>query len=147
MSGTPIALGTVKTTSATVGEVTPSLTAAGSLTSGKTKQSIAKIDLSMNKNATVKKVVVNADVTTSNNDDLFDVYANVSAYYNGNKVGNVGIAKDKFIISDLNIQAPKGQIVKLELKGDVVFVGTSATVKVNVDVNNGTIVNDDASGY
>ena len=147
VSGTPIALGTVKTTSATVGEVTPSLTAAGSLTSGKTKQSIAKIDLSMNKNATVKKVVVNADVTTSNNDDLFDVYANVSAYYNGNKVGNVGIAKDKFIISDLNIQAPKGQIVKLELKGDVVFVGSSATVKVNVDVNNGTIVNDDASGY
>ncbi len=148
-SGAPVNLGTVKTTSYAVKTVS-AVISANDVDSGKTGQDVATVTLNPADDATVKGFVLNqikgSGYTTKN---LNEVFANVKVYYNDAVVGSATVTSDKIVVSGLNISADNGDSVELELKADVIYVGSSADYGLSFDNKDfsALTVLDKASGY
>jgi hypothetical protein len=112
-SGTPVALGTLKTTSYLAGTVTASLTSTATLKAGDVDKTIYTVRLSPSKKGTIKGVTVTKD---SGREDFDELVTNVKAYYNDEVVGSVKVTDEKIIVTNLNIDRNAGQSATIELR-------------------------------
>lgn len=144
-SGSPVNLSEINTTSYKVANVTLAFDGTNTLQSGKTNEKITTVKVTPAKEATLKKVVINAD----SSEDLPKVFANVKAYYKGNVVGTVSVSDDKIVVEGLDIAALANETINLELKGDTIYVGNSLTVNLNAGSTPSTSVTaiEKASNY
>jgi len=130
--GTPVALGTLKTTSYVAGSVTASITSTATLKAGDTDKTIYTVRLTPSKKWVIKGVTVSKDSWREDFDELVN---NVKAYYNDEVVGTVKVTDEKIVISDLNIERNAGQSASIELRWDCIYVWDSVTVWAIVDLN------------
>ncbi len=125
-SGTPLNLGTVKTTSAVTKNVTFNIKNGDTTAKAGENKALAKVEVIFDNAWTLKGFTLDAATTPVEN--LYDVFANAKAYVDGAVVGNVNLSKDKIIVSGLDIAKAKDAKVTIEIKADVVYS------KANVDV-------------
>lgn len=147
VTGTPVTLGLLNTTSYTVGTVsvdsfggTPS-----SVTSGKANQLFATVKLT----PSGKDAVINSFTLTkgTGSEDYTKVFANVSAYFNSTKVGTVTLSTDKITVTGLNIARLSGEQASIELRADIVYVGATAMTSFKVDSSSDVSATEKTTGY
>jgi hypothetical protein len=145
VSGTPVTLGLLNTTSYTVGTITADSILAGSVTSGKANQLFATVRLTPNKDATINAFTL----TKGAGEDYTKVFANVSAYFNGTKVGTVALTTDKLTVTGLNIARLSGEQASVELRGDIVYVGAAnaAGTTFKIDATTDVSATEKSTGY
>ncbi len=143
-SGTPVELGSVRTTSYSVSTVAVSITN-GSIVNGKTNQTFATIDLTPTK----ESVVNGFTISKGAGEDYTKVMNNVKAYHNNVEVGTVSVSTDKIIVTNLNISRLAGELARIELKGDAIYVGPALAAGITFRINESAdvSVNEKASGY
>ena len=138
-SGAPVSLGTIKTTSYKVANVSATLAGQSSLQAGKTNVLVATAKVTPVKEATIKKFVVNKASATPSA-DFTEAFANMKAYYKGNVVGTVSVTDDKIVVDGLDIAALANETINIELKADITYVGASLTFAAQVGYDNTSIV-------
>jgi len=128
-------LGSVRTTSYEVSNVTAAINGATSIKAGETK-SIAKVTLT----AWKKDVVINwftltkVEDTTNVPQKYYDeAFWNVKAYYNNKEIWTVTMTNNKLIVTDLNINRAAGESAVIDLKADSMYIGWTAYVTSNFD--------------
>jgi hypothetical protein len=146
VSGTPVTLGLLNTTSYVTASVTVGGTYTYAATPGKTSQTIAKVDLT----AGSRDVNVNGfTLTRSGSNDLTKKFANVMVYKNGTKVGNAMVSSDKIYVTGLATPLAAGNFQAFELKADVLVDGSSSSNVLQLKVESSTDVSatEVATGY
>lgn len=143
VTGAPVTLGLLNTTSYTVGTVTANPITAGSVTSGKSNQLFATVRLTPNKDGTVTGFTV----TKGTGEDFTKVFANVSAYFNSTKVGTVTLSSDKLTVTGLSIARLSGEEASIELRGDIVYVGSATTTSLKIDSTSDVSATEKTTGY
>jgi S-layer homology domain len=150
VTGTPVTLGLLNTTSYGVSEVkTVTFTATQPVTSGKNDQKILEVKLQ----AGAKDTTFNGFTITSAGLDLTKNITNVSAYKNGVKVGAVMLQSDKIYVTGLATKVARQDTVTFELRADVIYVGKGtaavATDKTTLSIAESTDVSaiEDITGY
>lgn len=138
-SGAPVSLGTIKTTSYKVANVSATLAGQSSLQAGKTNVLVATAKVTPVKEATIKKFVVNKASATPSA-DFTEAFANMKAYYKGNVVGTVSVTDDKIVVDGLDIAALANETINIELKADITYVGASLTFAAQVGYDSTSIV-------
>jgi S-layer homology domain len=128
VSGTPVTLGLLNTTSYTVGNLVVDSIAAGSVTSGKTNQTFATVKFTPNREATLAAFTI----SKGTGEDYTKVMSNVSAYHNNVKIGSVMVGTDKIYVTGLNLARLSGEQATIELKGDATYVGPTATTTFKI---------------
>jgi S-layer homology domain len=148
VTGVPVTLGLLNTTSYTVGTVTVDSFGGtpSSVTSGKANQIFATVKLT----PSGKDAVINSFTLTkgTGSEDYTKVFANVSAYFNSTKVGTVTLSTDKITVTGLNISRLSGEQASIELRADIVFVGSSGTkTSFKVDSSSDVSATEKTTGY
>ena len=150
VTGTPVTLGLLNTTSYGVSEVkTVTFTATQPVTSGKNDQKILEVKLQ----AGAKDTTFNGFTVTSAGLDLTKNITNVTAYKNGVKVGTVVLQSDKIYVTGLATKVARQDTVTFELRADVIYVGKGtaavATDKTTLSIAESTDVSatEDITGY
>ncbi|GAB0175262.1 MAG: hypothetical protein HHAS10_11410 [Candidatus Altimarinota bacterium] len=147
VAGAPVTLGLLNTTSYTVGTVnvdsfggTPA-----SVTSGKSNQLFNTVKLT----PSGKDAVINSFTLTkgTGSEDYTKVFANVSAYFNGAKVGTVTLSTDKLTVTGLNIARLSGEQASVELRADIIYVGAPAKTSFKVDSSFDVSATEKTTGY
>ena len=151
-SGTPISLGTLKTTSYKVQNVTAGFDMEASLESGKVNKRVGEVTLTPHADATVNGFVLDQVApgvgTPAASQKLNEILDNVTVYYNRNKVGKANVTRDSLVVSDLGVEATNGEAITLELRADVVYVGDAAYYAMDLKNDLSSInVKEKASGY
>lgn len=148
-SGTPISLGTLKTTSALSDEydlkVKNNYT---SLKAGDKNETIAQVEFTpQNDTAKLESFVLKFAYTNSSNRYYADeVFENVKVYDGDNVVGSAAVSKDKVIVSGLNISKDRKKTAKLTIKADVIHAGDDINYGFEV-VADDTIVTKAGASY
>ncbi len=147
VTGTPVTLGLLNTTSYTVGTVTVDSFGGtpSSVTSGKANQLFATVKLT----PSGKDAVINSFTLTkgTGSEDYTKVFANVSAYFNSTKVGTVTLSTDKMTVTGLNISRLSGEQASIELRADIVYVGATAMTSFKVDSSSDVSATEKTTGY
>lgn len=147
VTGTPVTLGLLNTTSYTVGTVTVDSFGGtpSSVTSGKANQLFATVKLT----PSGKDAVINSFTLTkgTGSEDYTKVFANVSAYFNSTKVGTVTLSTDKMTVTGLNIARLSGEQASIELRADIVYVGATAMTSFKVDSSSDVSATEKTTGY
>lgn len=73
--------------------------------------------------------------------------ANLKAYHNNVMVGTVTVTTDKIIVSNLNVARLAGELARIELKGDAVYVGPNSTTTFKIAESTDVSVTEKVSGY
>ncbi len=146
VTGAPVTLGLLNTTS----YVTTSVTVAGTYnytaTPGKTQQTIAKVDLT----AGSRDVTVNGfTLTRSGSNDLTKKFANVKVYKNGVAVGTATVTADKLSVTGLSTALAAGNFQAFEIKADVLVDGSASTNTLGFKIESSSDVSatEVATGY
>jgi S-layer homology domain len=146
ITGLPVTLGLINTTSYSATTVNvASITTAGSVTSGKTAQRIVnvKIDGGSNRDTTVTAFTLSKNT----GEDFTKAFANMSAYRNGVKVGNVVVTTDKIYVTGLNTMLLAGESADYELRADTIYVGVSATTTFKINDTTDVSATETTTGY
>jgi hypothetical protein len=145
VSGAPVTLGLLNTTSYSVANLNVDNLATSSVTSGKSNQLFATVKLTPGKEANITGFTL----TKGAGEDYTKVFANVSAYFNGTKVGNVSVTTDKMMVTGLNIARLSGEQASVELRGDIVYVGAALVTGTTFRVDASTDVSaiEKTTGY
>lgn len=147
VTGTPVTLGLLNTTSYTVGTVTVDSYGGTptSVTSGKSNQLFATVKLT----PSGKDAVINSFTLTkgTGSEDYTKVFSNVSAYFNGVKVGTVTLSTDKLTVTGLNIARLSGEQASVELRADIIYVGATANTSFKVDSSSDVSATEKTTGY
>lgn len=149
-SGTPLTLGTVKTTSANTKNVTFNVKQGDSTAKAGENKILAKVEIIFDHAWTLRGFSLGAATAPAEN--LYDIFANAEAYIDGAVVGGVSLSKDKVIVSGLNTAKAKDEKVIVEIKADVVYSKEIVDIDFeydNVDVlegNSGFGMNATAGG-
>ncbi len=143
VTGLPVTLGLLNTTSYSVATLTVDSIATSSVTSGKANQLFATVKLTPGKEANITGFTL----TKGTGEDYTKVLANVSAYFNGTKVGSVSVTTDKVMVSGLNIARLSGEQASIELRGDIVYVGASSTTTFRIDSTSDVSAIEKTTGY
>lgn len=143
VAGTPVTLGLLNTTSYSVASLTLDSITTSSVTSGKSNQLFATVKLTPGKEGTVNGFTL----TKGTGEDYTKVLSNVSAYFNGTKVGTVSVTSDKVVVTGLNIARLSGEQASVELRGDIVYVGASSTTTFRVDASTDVSGTEKTTGY
>lgn len=144
VSGLPVTLGLLNTTSYSVGTVSVDSITTTSVTSGKANQLFATVKLTPNKDATITGFTLTKGTTS---EDYTKVLSNVSAYFNGTKVGSVSVGTDKLTVTGLNVARLSGEQASIELRADVVYVGPAAQTSFKVDASSDVAATEKTTGY
>jgi S-layer homology domain len=142
-AGTPVTLGLLNTTSYGVGTVAVTTLTPGSVTSGKTAQTVATTQILVNKDATLNGFTL----TKSSGEDFTKVLANTKAYYNGAVVGTVTVTSDKITVTGLNIARLNGETANIEIKADGIYVGSAASIVFNIAQTTDVSATEKSTGY
>jgi S-layer homology domain len=147
VSGAPVTLGLLNTTSYEVSTVKVVSLDFGGVTSGKNDQSLGNVKLQAgNKDVTMSAFTL----SKTSGVDLTRAFANVSVLRNGTKVGTATITSDKIYVTGLNTKVLRNDTVTFEIRADVTYVGDGlAGDDVTVDILETTDVSavEDLTGY
>ncbi|MDD2694128.1 MAG: S-layer homology domain-containing protein [Candidatus Gracilibacteria bacterium] len=147
VSGAPITLGLVNTTSYVTANTTANLsTSAGTLTPGKTNQSIVKVELTSGGRDTVAQGFTLTRVGV----DFTKRLANAKVYRGGVEVGTVSLSAEKLSVTGLNDTLTSGNTQTYEIKADVLVDGSSAsgtTLGFKFDSTSDVSATEVATGY
>lgn len=141
-TGTPLSVGTVKTTSYNAGNATLDNLVGSTIVAGKANQTLATVYVTPNKDATVKGFTL----TKKGGEDFTKAIANVKAYYNSEVIGNVSITNEEIVVTNLNVDRLNGEQAAIELKADGIYVGNMTGTMFNIDAED-LIVVEKASGF
>ncbi|USN56530.1 MAG: S-layer homology domain-containing protein [Candidatus Peribacteria bacterium] len=133
--GTPVSLGTIKTTSYEVDDVDGTISL-DDVDSGKLDQVLGTVTLTPNSDANIRGFVLNqidATLGTDVNTNLDEIFANVDVYYNDEMVGSAFVTNDKIVVTGLDVDADDGEAIEFELRGDVIYVGEGAEFALELD--------------
>ena len=130
--GTPVALGTLKTTSYLAGHVTVTSMNGGSVKAGDTDKTLVTVNVTPSKKGTINGITITKQ---NGNEDLDALVNNVKAYYNDEVIGTVKVTDEKIVISDLKIERNAGQSANIELRWDCIFVWSGVETTLTVDLN------------
>ena len=145
VSGAPITLGLVNTTSYVTATTTAILSAsAGSLTPGKTAQSIVKVELTAGGRDTVANGFT---LTRGAGVDFTKRLANVKVYRGGVEVGTVSLSNEKLSVSGLNDTLTSGNTQTYEIKADVLVDSSTTALKFKFDATSDVLATEVATGY
>jgi hypothetical protein len=137
VSGLPVTLGLLNTTSYLVGNVSVAGSNSYTVNPGNTQQNFAKVDIT----AGNRDVVLNGfTLTRSGGTDLTRCFANVNVYMNGSKVGTVAMSSDKIIVSGLNTKLSAGNFQSYELRGDALVDGSNSNNRIGFMIQNSSDV-------
>ena len=146
VSGTPVTLGLLNTTSYVTSSVSVSGTYNYTVNPGKTAQTIAKVDITAgNRDANMNGFTL----TRSGGTDLTRRFANVGVYKNGTKVGNATVTADKLIVTGLATALSSGNFQSFEVKADVLVDGSAGTntVGFKFDTSSDVSATEASTGY
>ena len=145
VTGAPITLGLVNTTSYETATTTAILSAsAGSLTPGKTNQSIVKVELTAGGRDTVANGFT---LTRGAGVDFTKRLANVKVYRGGVEVGTVSLSNEKLSVSGLSDTLTSGNTQTYEIKADVLVDSSTTALKFKFDATSDVLATEVATGY
>jgi hypothetical protein len=148
VTGMPVTLGLLNTTSYTVSSVAINTIKMNSVTSGKNDQSLGTVEL----RAGSKDVTLGGFILSKvSGVDLTKALANVSVYKNSVKVGTATVTSDKIYVTGLAYKLPRNDTATFELRGDVTYVGANAAsaddIKLNISETTDVSGIEDLTGY
>ena len=145
VTGTPVTLGLLNTTSYLTTTTTAILTAsAGTVTPGKANQSIVKVDVTAGGRDTM---VTGFTLTRSGATDFTKRLANAKAYRNGVAVGTVTMTNEKLSVTGLSDTLLSGNTQTYEIKADVLVDANSSTLGFKFDTPTDVSANEVSTGY
>ncbi len=145
VTGSPITLGLVNTTSYVTATTTASLlTAGGTITTGKSNQLFAKIDISSGGR---ESKVTGFTITRSGSTDFVKRLQNVKVFKNGVAVGTVTMTAEKLSVSGLADVLASGNTQTYELRGDILVDANSTVLGLKIDATTDVNVVEVATGY
>lgn len=145
VTGAPVTLGLLNTTSYTTANTTAILsTSAGTLTPGKTNQSVVKVELTSGGRDTV----VNGFTLTRAGVDFTKRLANVKIYRGGVQVGTVSLSNEKLSVTGLNDTLTSGNTQTYEVKADILVDGSATgDLGFKFDATSDVSASELATGY
>ncbi|PID84389.1 hypothetical protein CSB09_01090 [Candidatus Gracilibacteria bacterium] len=147
VTGLPVTLGLINTTSYKVSKVTVSTVAFNGVTSGKNDQNLGRVKFQAgNRNITMKGFTL----TKESGIDMTRALANVKAYKGGEEVGSVSITSDKMTVTGLDNQVDRNNTIEYELRGDVIYVGdgnANDDIKLKISETTDVSAIEDDTGY
>ena len=145
VTGTPITLGLVNTTSYVTATTSASLaTAGGTITTGKANQLFGKVDISAGGRETK---VTGFTLTRSGSTDFTKRLQNVKVYKNGVAVGTVTLSAEKLSVSGLADVLSSGNTQTYELRGDILVDASSTVLGLKIDATTDINAVEVATGY
>lgn len=145
VTGAPVTLGLLNTTSYTTAETTASLAVAGgTVTAGKTNQLFGKLDITSGGRETK---VTGFTLTRSGSIDFTKRLQNVKVYKNGVSVGTVTLSAEKLTVSGLADILASGNTQTYELKGDILVDATAGNLGLKIDSTTDISAVEVATGY
>lgn len=146
VSGAPVTLGLLNTTSYSTSSVTVSGNYSYSVNPGKTQQNVAKVDVTAGSRDTK---VIGFTLTRSGSADFTKRFANVNVYKNGVKVGTAVVTSEKIAVSGLDTTLSAGNFQSFELKADILVDGNSnnGTVGLKFETSSDVSAVEVATGY
>jgi hypothetical protein len=145
VTGAPVTLGLLNTTSYVTATTTASLnTAGGTITTGKTNQLFAKVDLSAGGR---ESKVTGFTITRSGSTDFTKRLQNVKVFKNGVAVGTVTMTAEKLSVSGLADVLASGNTQTYELRGDILVDANSTVLGLKIDATTDVNVVEVATGY
>lgn len=145
VTGAPITLGLLNTTSYVTTSTTASLvTAGGNVTAGKTQQLFAKVDIAAGGRETK---VVGFTLTRSGSTDFTKRLQNAKVYRNGVAVGTVTMTNEKLSVNGLSDVLAAGNTQTYELKADILVDATSNSLGLKFDSTTDVSAVETTTGY
>ena len=145
VTGTPVTLGLLNTTSYVTATTTAALnTAGGTVTAGKSNQLFAKVDLSAGGR---ESKVTGFTITRSGSTDFTKRLQNVKVFKNGVAVGTVTLTAEKLSVTGLADILASGNTQTYELRGDILVDANSNTLGMKIDATTDVNVVEVATGY
>ncbi len=145
VTGTPVTLGLLNTTSYVTATTTASLAVAGgTITTGKANQLFGKIDISAGGR---ESKVTGFTLTRSGATDFTKRLTNVKVFKNGVAVGTVSMTSEKLSVSGLADILAAGNTQTYELRGDILVDANSTVLGLKIDASTDINVVEMATGY
>ena len=145
VTGVPVTLGLLNTTSYVTDTTTAILTAsAGTVTPGKANQSIVKVDVSAGGRDTM---VTGFTLTRSGATDFTKRLANAMVYRNGVAVGTITMTNEKLSVTGLSDTLLAGNTQTYEIKADILVDANSSTLGFKFDSTTDVSANEVSTGY
>ncbi len=145
VTGTPITLGLLNTTSYVTTTTTASLSSVGgNVTPGKTAQLVAKVDITAGGRDTK---VLGFTLTRSGSTDFTKRLQNVMVYRNGVVVGSVSVTGEKLSVWGLTDTLQAGNTQTYELKADVLVDANSSVLGYKFDSTTDVSATELSTGY
>lgn len=145
VSGSPVTLGLLNTTSYVTATTTASLaTAGGTVTAGKTQQLFGKLDVSAGGRETK---VTGFTLTRSGSTDFTKRLQNAKVYKNGVAVGTVTMTSEKLSVTGLSDVLAAGNTQTYELKADILVDANSSSLGLKIDATTDINAVETTTGY
>ncbi len=145
VSGSPVTLGLLNTTSYVTATTTASLaTAGGTVTAGKTQQLFGKLDVSAGGRETK---VTGFTLTRSGSTDFTKRLQNAKVYKNGVAVGTVTLTSEKLSVTGLSDVLAAGNTQTYELKADILIDANSSSMGIKIDATTDINAIETTTGY
>lgn len=147
VTGAPITLGLLNTTSYSVSTGSLIDLDFGSVTSGKNDQSLGTVKLQAgSKDMTFSAFTLSKTAGV----DMTRAISNVKVLKNGVAVGTASVTSDKIYVTGLNTKVARNDTVTFELRGDVTYVGAGGgSDNIVLDISETTDISatEDITGY
>ncbi len=145
VTGAPVTLGLLNTTSYVTTTTTANVVAsAGTVTPGKSAQSVFKVEMTAGGRDTK---VAGFTLTRSGSTDFTKRLANAKAYRNGVEVGTVSMTNEKLAVTGLSDVLQSGNTQTYEIKADILVDSSSAPLGVKWDSSSDVVATEVATGY
>lgn len=145
-SGSPITLGTLRTSSAESNKYDFVIKNNYSTEAGDENKTVAEISFKPRDNAASLKSFV-LGFTSTPSFDADEVFTNAKAYVGTTQVGTVSISKNKVIVNGLNINSNRNDTVKIIIKADVIHAGANITNYVFDSKESDIVVTEAGASY
>lgn len=144
VTGAPVVLGLINTTSYNVSVVKVVTVDMNSVTSGKNDQSLGTVKLQ----AGDKDATLNAfTLSKTSGVDLTKAVANVTVLKNGVRVGTASVTSDKIYVTGLNTKVARNDTATFELRADVIHVGAVENLTMSISETTDVSGTEDLTGY
>lgn len=145
VTGAPITLGLLNTTSYVTTTTTASLVVSGgNVTAGKTQQLFAKVDINAGGRETK---VTGFTLTRSGSTDFTKRLQNAKVYRNGVEVGTVTMTNEKLSVAGLSDVLAAGNTQTYELKADILVDANSSSLGLKFDSTTDVAAVETTTGY
>ncbi|MBS9783828.1 S-layer homology domain-containing protein [Candidatus Gracilibacteria bacterium] len=147
VSGLPVTLGLINTTSYEVSTVKVNSLIGQNVTSGKDNQVIARVKLQAGKRA----VVFNGfTLSKESGIDMTRAFADVKVYNKGTEVGTATVTSEDIVVTGLENAVDRNNTVEYELRGNIIYVGDGDSdddVKLKISESSDVAAIEKDTGY